>query len=226
MSLSEQRQLLDVYDALDAMHAWRGWHWWPDGDPFEVAVGAILVQHTTWVSVEIALDRLRDAGVLSFDAMTAAEDATLAEAIRPTGTFNVKLRRLRAFLELCAAHGGVEGLFALPADCLRERLLATHGIGKETADAIVLYSARQLAFVVDAYTQRIFGRLALGPASAVYDHWQRYFVERLPCDRDLWARYHALIVLHAKHLCRARAPRCGDCSLADHCTYPRETTRA
>ena len=210
--------LLEIYQALDAMHAWRGWHWWPDADPFEVAVGSILVQNTAWTNVERALDRLRARGLLHPVAMSRLSHEELQELVRPSGQYRQKARKLRAFLDLVERHGGLDALLALPPARLREQLLATWGIGPETADAIVVYSARAPAFVIDAYTQRIFTRLALGPAgSTSYAGWQRFFVGLLPVDRDLWARYHALIVMHAKHLCLKRAPRCDSCLLRPRC---------
>ncbi len=96
------------------------------------------------------------------------------------------------------------------------------GIGPETADAIVVYAARKPAFVIDAYTMRLFARLGAGPvASRDYATWQAFFVANLPEDRDLWARYHALIVMHCKHLCRKRFPKCGECTLAARCLFAR-----
>lgn len=213
-----QDDLVDVFNALDAMHAWRGWHWWPDADPFEVIVGAILVQNTMWSNVERALDLLRAAGALTpatMDALTAAE---LEELVRPSGQYRQKARKLRAFLDLVAVHGSLETLLKLPPEDLRHALLATWGIGPETADAIILYASRALAWSIDAYTIRLFGRLGLGPTHTTsYDTWQGFFVENLPPDRDLWARYRALIVMHCKHTCRKHLPKCQDCLLLPRC---------
>ncbi len=215
--------LIDIYSQLDAMHAWRGWHWWPDADPFEVVVGCILVQNTAWTNVERALERLRAAGALAPALMDTLSDEELEELVRPSGQYRQKARKLRAFLALARAHGGLDALLAIPAAELRPMLLATFGIGPETADAIICYAARQPAFVIDAYTMRIFGRLGIGPVgSADYHEWQRFFLEGLgeaagDDPREVFARYHALIVLHAKHFCRKRAPRCGECSLRARC---------
>lgn len=210
--------LLDIYRELDAMHAWRGWHWWPDADPFEVCVGAILVQNTSWTNVERALDTLGSHDALSVTAMDALPLDQLETLVRSSGQFRQKARKLRAFLDLIAAHGSLETLLALPPSKLRAELLDTWGIGPETADCILLYAARKPAFVIDAYTMRLFNRLGFGPASSLsYDHWQSYFMDHLPQDRELWARYHALIVLHGKHLCRKRRPACHDCTLQNRC---------
>jgi endonuclease-3 related protein len=214
-------RLMELYRDLDAMHAWRGWHWWPDADPFEVIVGCILVQNTSWTNVERALERLRAAGALDFEAMAALEEDTLRELVRPSGQYVTKARKLREFIALARSHGGLETLLALDPVILRSELLATWGIGPESADAIVLYAARQPAFVIDAYTQRVHARLGLGPHHTTdYPTWQRFFTGNLPEDRDLWARYHALVVLHCKHLCLKTRPRCGQCSLADRCSVP------
>ena len=221
-------ELLAIYDELERIHAWRGWHWWPDADPFEVVVGSILVQNTSWTNVERALERLRAAKALDPPVMAALSDEKLEELVRPSGQYRQKARKLRAFLATAERHGGFEALMALPAEKLRAECLATWGIGPETADCIVAYAARQPAFVMDAYTARLFSRLGLGPGeSAGYDAWQRFLVGGIRDSRftihdsaalrDLYCRYHALIVMHCKHTCRKRAPKCGECSLAVRC---------
>ncbi len=210
-----------VFDELDIMHTWRGWHWWPGTDPFEVCVGAILVQNASWTNVERALETLRRAGKLEHAAMAACSATELEDLVRSSGQFRQKARKLRAFLDLVERCGSLEALLGQPADELRAALLATWGIGPETADAIILYAAHQPAFAVDAYAVRIFSRLGLGPGpSASYDDWQRYFTRNLARDVQSWSKYRALIVLHAKHLCRKRQPRCTACRLRTVCHGP------
>jgi len=202
------------------MHGAERWHWTPESDPFEVAVGAILVQHTAWTNAERAVDRLREAGALDPAALAALPDDAIEELVRPSGQYRTKARKLRAFLDLIARHGSLEALLDLPAAALRERLLDTWGIGEETADVIALYAAGKPAVVVDAYTRRLFSRLGLGPPpDAPYGDWQRYLAAGLPADAPALARFHALVVLHAKRLCLARRPRCGDCALASRCGF-------
>lgn len=212
------KRLMAVFRDLDAMHGWRQWHWDPDSDPFEVAVGAILVQNTQWTNAEAATERLKAAGALTAQAMSSIETEALAELIRPSGQFRQKAKKLRAFLDLVEAQGSLPALLALPAADLRAKLLATWGIGEETADAIIAYAAQQPAFVVDAYTRRLFGRLAIGPVeSTSYATWQRFFTSTLPVNGELWGRFHSLIVLHCKYLCRKSAPACGECALSGMC---------
>jgi endonuclease III related protein len=192
--------------------------WWPARSPFEVCLGAILTQNTSWTNVEKALVSLRRRGWLSFRALRGVPEAELAEALRPAGTFRVKARRLAAFLEFLGREyrGRVAAMALEEPAALRAKLLAVHGVGRETADSIALYAAGQPLFVVDAYTRRVFRRLGRVEGSEPYDVLQRYFMERLPRSAPLFNDYHAQIVRLAKEHCRER-PRCGGCPLDDQC---------
>jgi endonuclease-3 related protein len=133
--------LLRVYHRLRDRYGPAGW--WPGESPFEVCVGAILVQNTAWANVERTLEGLRARSLLSFDALDRIPASRLAPLLRSSGTFHVKARRLRAFLDfLGAGYGGrVEGMRGERTPVLRRKLLAVPGIGPETADSIALYAA-------------------------------------------------------------------------------------
>ncbi|MCH8901635.1 MAG: endonuclease [Chloroflexi bacterium] len=220
--MSVRRKLTDILARLDAAYDFDGWHWQPDTSPEYICIGAILVQHTAWENVERAIERLRAAGACSLEATLRRSEEELAGLLRPAGMPLTKARRLRALALLAEACGGLDRLLALPRDELRERLLATHGIGPETADAILLYAAGHPVFEVDAYSVRLFRRLGLGPERDGYAVWQRWFEDALPSDLSTYRRYHALIVLHGKQACRSR-PRCRDCCLLEICPTGRET---
>jgi endonuclease-3 related protein len=212
-----RERLLDVYRRLLAFCGPQ--HWWPAGDdPFVVVVGAILTQSAAWKNVESALAKLREERLLSFDALLRAPEEELERAVRPSGYFRMKARKLKAFAAMLAERfdGRLERLFALPVDEMRVALVATYGIGPETADDIILYAAHKPAFVVDAYTRRIFDRLGIRPGVDTYDGWRSLFTDALPPETALFNEYHALIVRHAKVKCR-KEPLCTGCPLLDIC---------
>jgi endonuclease-3 related protein len=192
--------------------------WWPGETPFEVCVGAILTQNTSWSNVEKALAVLRGRGLLSFEGLSRVPPSRLAPMIRSSGYFNVKARRLKAFLRfLGREYGGrVEAMSQEKPGVLRAKLLAVDGIGRETADSIALYAAGQPLFVVDAYTHRIFGRLGVLEGGEPYDAVQELFMSRLGADPDLYNDFHAQIVRLGKDFCRPR-PRCESCPLERLC---------
>ncbi len=211
-----EQRLIDVYQRLYT--AYGPQHWWPGESPFEVIVGAILTQSAAWTNVEKAISNLKKAGALSPEGLHRLSEGELARLIRPSGYFNAKARKLKAFVDrLHDEFGGdLLRLLAMPATDLRALLLGTHGIGPETADSILLYAASQPAFVIDAYTRRVFSRLGFRPVADTYDGWQQSFTENLSPDVCLFNEYHALIVRLGKDVCRKR-PLCGECPLLTVC---------
>lgn len=211
------------YAALRA--AYGPQRWWPAETPFEVMVGAVLTQNTAWVNVERAIANLKRARLLSAGAIVRAHPRRLAACLRPSGYFNVKARRLRAFCRWYLDAGGGAALVRLPTAVLRERLLAVHGIGPETADDILLYAFARPVFVIDAYTRRLFRRLGLIDGDEDYERLRAAFETRLPRKVRLFNEYHALIVVHAKEVCRVR-PVCERCCLRASCGEGRVSARA
>jgi endonuclease-3 related protein len=184
-------RLLALYDALYA-HFGHEPHWWPivtDTPQIEVIVGAVLVQQTRWETVEAAVLRLRDAGLLAPAALAAADTAALAALIRPCAFYNQKAPGLQAIARhLLERHGGdVGAMLAQERVPLRAELLALPRIGRETADTIMLYAGDHPVFIVDAYARRLFARLDLAPgfdfARARYDAVQA-LIEGAVTDED------------------------------------------
>ena len=204
----------EIFDRLLA--AFGPQHWWPAQTPTEMAVGAILTQNTAWTNVERALANLKQARVLDWRKLHALSEAQLAELIRPAGTYRVKATRLKAFADtLCTHHGGsLARMLTGELEEVRARLLAIHGIGPETADALLLYAGGHPSFVVDAYTKRILRRHFLIDNKASYDEVRRRFHQALEPDPALFNEYHALLVELGKRHCRVRA-RCQGCPLQD-----------
>jgi len=206
--------LIQTYERLLA--AFGPQHWWPGDSPFEIMVGAVLVQNTAWKNVERAIANLRDAGLMSPHALYAVPTDELAELIRPAGYLQVKARRLRSLLKFVDEYdGSLDALFQTDAATLRERLLSIHGIGPETADAILLYAGGLPTFVVDTYTHRVLARHGWIGYEAGYDEIKDHFESSLPQDAKLYNEYHALLVRVGKEYCHKTAPTCESCPLAD-----------
>jgi endonuclease-3 related protein len=192
-------------------------HWWPGDSPFEIVVGAVLVQNTAWRNVERAIENLRDAGLMEPRTLYAVPEGELAELIRPAGYYQVKARRLRNLLKLIVEQydGSLDAMFRTNLSSLREELLGVSGIGPETADAILLYAGRLPSFVVDTYTHRVLARHGWIGYEADYHEIKDYFESSLPADAALYNEYHALLVRLGKDYCRKTGPKCEACPLAD-----------
>jgi endonuclease-3 related protein len=191
-------------------------HWWPGDTPFEVMVGAILTQNTAWSNVGKAMASLKAIDCLSPEAILALSHESLAGLLRPIGYFNVKARRLQGFCGWYLAQGGYKTLAREETAALRRRLLGLNGLGPETADDILLYAFRRPVFVIDTYTRRLFARIGVIQGGEGYEELRYMFESALGPDVALYNEFHALIVRHAKEVCKSR-PACSGCGLAACC---------
>jgi len=183
--------------------------WWP-GDADEVMIGAILTQQTRWENVEQALLRLKNDNLATVSAIHAADPVKIEQAVRCTGFYRIKARRLKALAaHVMDTYRGVEGMFTVSTAKLREGLLGVNGIGEETADSILCYGFSRSSFVVDSYTERIV-RCAgiLEMRSGLKD----LFETVLPEDTFVYRQTHAHIVEYAKRFCAKK--RCDGCQIA------------
>ena len=218
-SASRLSALHTYYNVLLAAHGPQ--HWWPGRTRFEIIVGAILTQNTSWKNVERAIANLRAAKLLSPAAIRAVDSTTLPKHLRPSGYFRQKTKTLKSFVSFLYEHhfGSLNRLFATPTAVLRIQLLAIHGIGPETADSILLYAGKHSVFVVDAYSRRILERHNLLPAEVQtnsrrsYEQIRSLFESQLPRDPQLFNEFHALIVQAGKLHCRKSRPLCSSCPL-------------
>jgi len=210
----KRRQYNTVYNKL--FDAYGQQHWWPGDSPFEIMVGAVLTQNTAWSNVEKAIHNLVTRNKLDPHAIIRARLDHLANWLRPSGYFNIKAERLKNFCRWYVDAGEYAELDKLETPALRDALLEVKGVGPETADDILLYAFNRPVFVIDAYTRRLFARLGLVNGKQDYEQMRATFERLLKPDVDMFNEYHALIVRHAKNVCRTR-PTCETCVLAAGC---------
>jgi endonuclease-3 related protein len=205
--------LRTYYDALFAAHGPQ--YWWPGRTAFEVIVGAILTQNTSWSNVEIAIRNLRREKLLTPRAIEDVSFARLARLVRSSGYFRQKAKKLKCFVRFLRSEygGSLTRMFRTPTAELREKLLSVHGIGPETADSILLYAGKHPVFVVDAYTRRLLERHRIAAPTQSYEEIRQLFERTVPGDAPLYNEFHALIVRTGKEYCRTRNPRCSECPL-------------
>ena len=194
--------------------------WWPAKTKFEVIVGAILTQNTNWTNVERAIRNLQRNKVVTPQAMRDVPLERLASLIKSAGYFNVKAKRLKAFVDFLWKdyNGSLKRMAREDWPALRHKLLQVKGIGPETADSILLYALDKPVFVIDAYTKRFLYRHNLIASTADYHSVQEMFMRDFVADKNpaqIFNEYHALIVRLGKEYCRKPKPRCEICPLND-----------
>ena len=205
-------KLLSIYESLLAHYG--DLNWWPAKTPYEVMVGAVLTQNTAWSNVEKAIANFGNN--LTPEFVLNADMAELTDIIRPAGSFNQKAVYLKAVTEWFAGYNfDVPTVQSETLEELRPELLSVKGVGKETADSILMYAFNFPTFVVDAYAVRLCDRFPVD-AGKGYDAVKAYFEGGVPKDAKTYNNYHALIVINAKEHCRKK-PICAGCPQYDIC---------
>ncbi len=195
--------------------------WWPKDTSFEVVVGAVLTQQSNWANVEKALNNLKKISILTPKDIVMVPLDDLKKIIKPSGFYNQKSKRLKEMSEyILEFYGGdVKLLFDKDKKLLREELLKIKGVGKETADSIILYGAEKKEFVVDTYTKRIYSRLKIVEQKITYEDLKNHIINEIPEDLIIYQEFHGYIVLLGKNFCKKNNPKCGQCPLNPKCDY-------
>jgi endonuclease-3 related protein len=179
---------------------WKMWCRRPKNlrDREEVVVGAVLTQNTNWKNVEYAVANLKKEGICSLEGIVHVNKRKLRGLIRPSRFYNQKaeyLKRTAKFIH--NTWGGLENLKKKRLPFLKGELTAVKGLGKETADSIILYALDKPAFVIDAYTKRLAEKLGLAKDLS-YSALQNLFESSIPKDYGFYQDFHALIVIDGK----------------------------
>ncbi len=218
-----------IYKTLLKFYGRQGW--WPLGggveyrpgnyispktetEQYEIILGAVLTQNTSWTNVQPALQNIINNKLCSPDSVLDLPVNELAKLIKSSGYFNQKAKKLKIIAEFLLRTGSLKD--GVPPG--RDDLLSLWGIGPETADSILLYAFNVPVFVIDAYTRRIFSRLGIISADLKYDGIQELFMKQCSGRVEMMNEYHALIVKHAKEFCK-KNPVCENCPLESGCSY-------
>ncbi len=210
---------LDLYRAMRKRFGFL--NWWPGETKFEILVGAVLTQQTSWKNVEKAIAELRKADCLSLECVSSVNARRLEKLVRQSGFYRQKAARLKGICSYISDnYRSLDAMFVKDPQELRKELLGLNGIGKETADSIILYAAEKPIFVIDAYTRRAVSRLSGGAVeeSIDYDTLRLYFESKIPRDVTLYKDFHAQFVELGKGFCKTK-PLCSECPLNGSCIY-------
>ncbi|MGD9874575.1 MAG: endonuclease III [Kiritimatiellia bacterium] len=175
--------------------------------PLDLAVAAILSAQCTDKRVNMVTPALFKKYHTAAD-WARADLATLEQEIHSTGFFRNKAKNIRTLGQaLCEKHKGV-----LPQDL--ETLITLPGIGRKTANVLLISAFGKPGITVDTHCTRVSRRLALtdsdNPEKIEMD------LKKIFAEKD-WADLSHCFVFHGRYCCFARKPQCGRCPLAEMC---------
>lgn len=200
----------EIYTLLS--HKYEDCGSWP-GSTYRIMVSAILVQNTTWTTVDRVLHSIEDQ--ITPEQISHIDRSFLEETIRPCRYCRRKAEAIYQLTQWYASYKyDVNLVMEKDLETLRKELLALWGIGPETADDILVYAFHKPSFIVDAYTRRLLQRL--GHHFANDTSIRRFLTRGFTEDADIYARYHGILLRECIDHCRA-FPQCRDCPLRSYC---------
>jgi len=199
--LSQEKNSFTIYKFLEEKNLLKNSpeYWWPNAGTFEVVVGAILTQNTTWKSVEKSLKNLK--GFLDLESFLSLSEEQLKEKIRPSGFYNQKAPRLLRLSQ--NLQNDFKDFNTFQKEVSREWLLAQKGVGEESADAILCYGCFRAQMVVDTYTKRLLQEF--GISFKKYAEYKSFLEESFSEFTEeeqffYFAKFHGMIVEYNKQL--------------------------
>jgi endonuclease-3 len=181
--------------------------------PFELLVAVILSAQATDKSVNVATRQLFPVASTPRAVLDLGVDG-LSNYVRSIGLYQGKARNIIATCRiLLEQHGG-----EVPAE--RESLEALPGVGRKTANVILNTAFGQPTMAVDTHIFRVANRTGLAPGKNVREVEER-LLKRVP--QEFLHDAHHWLILHGRYVCKARAPACPSCVIADLCEYRDKT---
>jgi endonuclease-3 related protein len=178
---------LEKLDLLNEKPLYR----WPNAGNFEVIIGTILTQNTTWINVEKSLKNLKN--FLTLEDFLKLEIDTIKQLIKPSGFYNQKSIRLHNLAKNIKFEFKEFEIFKKKVT--RKWLLSQKGIGEESADSILCYCCEQNIMVIDVYTKRLLKQFNIEFKN--YQQYQDFFHTNKKLD---FALFHAMIVEYNKKI--------------------------
>lgn len=192
--------------------------WWPAETRDEIVIGTILTQNTSWSNVEKSINELKKINACSLKAVASMPIEELSKAIRSSGFYNQKARRLSDLAHrIVSEYGGLEDMDQLDDAKLSDFFGSMKGVGQETLDSILLYVFGRPHFVVDKYTLRILQRIGIY-GNPTIDQVKKSVEENLGDDVPTLKNFHGTLVYLAKDYCKT-APLCQKCPMVKICEY-------
>ena len=177
--------------------------------PFELLVAVILSAQATDKSVNLATRKLFPVASTPRAILDLGVEG-LSNYVRSIGLYQGKARNIIATCRiLLEQHGG-----EVPAE--RESLEALPGVGRKTANVILNTAFGQPTMAVDTHIFRVANRTGLAPGKTVRAV-EDALLKRVPAE--FLQDAHHWLILHGRYVCKARAPDCPACPIADLCEY-------
>ena len=182
-------------------------------DSYTLLVAVVLSAQATDVGVNKATGPLF-AQVKTPEEMVALGEGRLKDYVKSIGLYNTKAKNIiRLSRILLEKHQG-----RVPDD--RAALEALPGVGRKTANVVLNIAFGHPTIAVDTHVFRVGNRTGLAPGKTPLEV-EKGLEKNIP---NKWKRHaHHWLILHGRHVCKARKPDCGGCVIRQFCGFKDKT---
>jgi endonuclease-3 len=179
------------------------------GDPFKILIGTILSARTRDENTTRILNRLFQRFKNSKE-LAEADIEEIKMIIHSTGFYNIKARRIKEVSELILKRfngkvpDNVESLLKLP------------GVGRKTANCVLVYGFNKSAIPVDVHVHRISNRL--GIVNTKNPEKTEMELNRI-VSKKYWSKVNNIFVMYGQNICLPIKPNCKSCELKSICKF-------
>jgi endonuclease-3 len=176
-------------------------------DPFKVLISTVLSQRTKDENTHKASQKLFRL-LQNPEAIANADVETLAELIKPAGFYRQKAKRIKEISRII-----IDDYAGIIPDDISE-LLKLPGVGRKTANCVLVYGYNKDALPVDTHVHRIANRLGLTDTNTPEETEQNL---RMTVPKTYWKELNSLLIKFGKEICKPQTPNCQDCPLYELC---------
>ena len=191
------------YTALEGLHRAE------TASPFKILIGTVLSARTKDENTTMAVKELFKV-YNTPQKLARAKAKDVEKIIKSVGFYHVKSRRIIevANIILSKHHGKV------PADI--DRLVEIPGVGRKTANCVLVYAFEKPAIPVDTHVHRISNRLGLVDTKTP-EETEMGLRKKIP--KKYWLPINNTFVMYGQNICKPISPMCSVCKIRNNCNY-------
>jgi endonuclease-3 len=180
-----------------------------DGDPFKILIGTILSARTRdEITTKVIAELFSE--FKSPDDLSKANLKELKKVIQKIGFYNVKAARIKEVSKiLVEKYNG-----KVPPNI--DDLLMLPGVGRKTANCVLVYGFKKPAIPVDVHVHRISNRIGIVNTKKPEE---TEIVLQKSIEKKYWARVNETFVTFGQNICLPKSPKCNICQLTKICKY-------
>ena len=177
--------------------------------PFSILIGTILSARTRDENTTKVMKNLLS-HYKSPKALSSAKVKEVEKIIKPIGFYHVKAKRIIKVASIINSQYGGN----VPDDF--EKLIELPGVGRKTANCVLVYAFDKPAIPVDTHVHRISNRLGLVRTKAPEDT-EKELMKKIP--KKYWLEINDTFVMYGQNICKPISPMCNVCKIKRKCNY-------